>query len=311
MAMSGRQVSNINGYRYGFNGKEKEGDAGSFDYDFGARMYDSRLARWLAIDPEFAKYHDLSPYAFVANTPLWAIDPDGNKLSFVGSKADIKELKKVLGYMKRNSPSFREIYRDLKKSPNIHEIWLPTPIDKSKMTRDEIHTYNKKLFALDEYEGLAKEPNRLVEEEAMKESNSNGTNAAVISKSAAKNQYLERNDLLNEETVSENDVNGVGEGSTLIFSVQGHMNNGSLYTLGENSGLSSLAHEFKHMHDIDKGIINRSPPNQTEKDYYSSVGLREIDEEKVSELRAVEFENKVSGEIAEERHETTTPRTEY
>ena len=39
-------------YRYGFSGMEMDneikGDGNS--YDFGARLYDSRLGRWLAVD---------------------------------------------------------------------------------------------------------------------------------------------------------------------------------------------------------------------------------------------------------------------
>lgn len=46
-------------------------------YDFGARMYDCRLARWQAVDPLAAKYPSLSPYNYVANSPIIFVDPDG------------------------------------------------------------------------------------------------------------------------------------------------------------------------------------------------------------------------------------------
>jgi RHS repeat-associated protein len=72
-------------YRYGFNGKENDntikGTGNSVD--FGARMYDSRLGRWFAIDPLARKYPMLSPYAFVANNPLIYIDPDGKDIILV------------------------------------------------------------------------------------------------------------------------------------------------------------------------------------------------------------------------------------
>ena len=59
-------------YKYGFNGKEKDdevkGESNSVDY--GARIYDSRLGRWLAVDPLFAKYPYQSPYAYVGNSPI-------------------------------------------------------------------------------------------------------------------------------------------------------------------------------------------------------------------------------------------------
>src|SRR5690606_36422730 len=50
------------GYRYGFNGMEKDNEVKGKgnSYDFGARMYDSRLGRWLSIDPLTGKYPNLS-----------------------------------------------------------------------------------------------------------------------------------------------------------------------------------------------------------------------------------------------------------
>lgn len=86
MPMPGRSY-NPTEYRYGFNGKEKDDEVkGSGNsYDFGARLYDPRLGRWLAVDPQSSKYPDLSPYNFVANSPLIFIDPDGEKIVLVGT----------------------------------------------------------------------------------------------------------------------------------------------------------------------------------------------------------------------------------
>ena len=64
-------------YRYGFNGKEKDDEinVNGGEYDFGARIYDSRLGRWLTIDPQHQ--FRLSPYLSFANNPILLIDPDG------------------------------------------------------------------------------------------------------------------------------------------------------------------------------------------------------------------------------------------
>jgi RHS repeat-associated protein len=83
MMMPGRKYSANGGYRYGFNGKEKGDEIVSDDYDFGARIYDGRFARWLSVDPLQSKYPDLSPYNFAANSPLNAIDPDGKIIIFI------------------------------------------------------------------------------------------------------------------------------------------------------------------------------------------------------------------------------------
>jgi RHS repeat-associated protein len=72
-----------NNYRYGFNGKEKDdevkGMSGS-QYDYGMRIYDSRLGRFLSEDPITAKYPELTPYQFASNSPIWGIDWDGLEL---------------------------------------------------------------------------------------------------------------------------------------------------------------------------------------------------------------------------------------
>jgi hypothetical protein len=43
----------------------------------------NQLYRWLSVDPLAADYPSLSPYVFVANNPINAIDPDGRKILFV------------------------------------------------------------------------------------------------------------------------------------------------------------------------------------------------------------------------------------
>lgn len=70
-------------YRYGFNGKEKDnevtGEGNS--YDFGARIYDSRIGRWLSVDPLTSKFPNETPYSFAACNPIRFIDADGQAAS--------------------------------------------------------------------------------------------------------------------------------------------------------------------------------------------------------------------------------------
>ena len=64
-------------YRYGFNGKENDKETGEQDY--GMRIYDPRIAKFLSVDPLMKKYPELSTYAFAGNTPIQAIDLDGRE----------------------------------------------------------------------------------------------------------------------------------------------------------------------------------------------------------------------------------------
>ncbi|MBL0020351.1 MAG: hypothetical protein IPP17_28935 [Bacteroidetes bacterium] len=63
------------GYRYGYNGKENDIDAGFQDYGF--RMLDNRVARFLSLDPLTSKYPYYSPYLFAGDNPVVAVDLDG------------------------------------------------------------------------------------------------------------------------------------------------------------------------------------------------------------------------------------------
>jgi len=46
-------------------------------YDYGFRIYDPRIAKFLSVDPLTASYPMLTPYQFASNTPIMAIDLDG------------------------------------------------------------------------------------------------------------------------------------------------------------------------------------------------------------------------------------------
>ena len=89
--VSGHEVDRA--YRYGFNSMERDNEikGKGNSYDFGARMYDSRLGRWLTIDAKASKYPDLSPYNFVANSPLIFIDPDGKDIIIYGSGDNVNK----------------------------------------------------------------------------------------------------------------------------------------------------------------------------------------------------------------------------
>ena len=84
--MPGRNF-NSNSSVNGFNGmrKDNEINVSGGSYDFGARMYDSRLGRWWAVDALYKKYESFSPYNFCLNNPIINTDPDGNdvKLSIL------------------------------------------------------------------------------------------------------------------------------------------------------------------------------------------------------------------------------------
>ena len=48
--------------------------------DYGARWYDAALGRWWSVDPLAEKYAGQGIYNFVANNPLYYIDPNGKEI---------------------------------------------------------------------------------------------------------------------------------------------------------------------------------------------------------------------------------------
>lgn len=88
--MPGRTY-NIGDYRYGFNGKEKDqndewGDLTHYDYGF--RIYNPAIGRFLSVDPLAASYPWNSTYAFAENRVIDGIDLEGGEFLGFGYLVD-------------------------------------------------------------------------------------------------------------------------------------------------------------------------------------------------------------------------------
>lgn len=92
MMMPGRKYTQGSSkYRYGFNGKENDNDVKGTgnQQDYGKRIYDPRLGKFLSVDPITQKYPELTPYQFASNTPIQAIDLDGLEKYIVTTRSFI------------------------------------------------------------------------------------------------------------------------------------------------------------------------------------------------------------------------------
>jgi RHS repeat-associated protein len=77
--LAGRTFSSES-YRFRFNGKENDSEGmggGGSTYDYGFRIYNAQLGKFLSVDPLAASYPWYTPYQFAGNKPIWAIDLDG------------------------------------------------------------------------------------------------------------------------------------------------------------------------------------------------------------------------------------------
>jgi RHS repeat-associated protein len=86
MIMPGRSFVAASGgnYRYGFNGKENDNEVKGVgdQQDYGMRIYDPRVGRFLSVDPITYKYPELTPYQFSSNSPIANVDWDGGESKY-------------------------------------------------------------------------------------------------------------------------------------------------------------------------------------------------------------------------------------
>ncbi len=101
-------------YRYGFNGMEKDDEVTNQEgtsYDFGARIYNPRVGRWLSGDPHEARYPSLSTYSAFADNPIIFNDPDGRDIIYFDINGNYKYTIKASGadVYKQESAVFGEV----------------------------------------------------------------------------------------------------------------------------------------------------------------------------------------------------------
>lgn len=96
-----RGSSSANEPKEQFTCKERDAESGS-DY-FGARYYNSSLARFLCIDPLASTYPQWSPYVYAGNMPVHLIDVDGRGPGLGSSTAATPII--MYDFYRRNFPN--------------------------------------------------------------------------------------------------------------------------------------------------------------------------------------------------------------
>lgn len=134
-------------------------------YDYGFRIYDPRLGRFLSTDPLERKYPMLTPYQFASNSPIQAVDVDGLEgVQYLETQTDkdgkavIKRVVEADVYVAisrdKNSPHFysKKPDSDVKvQSQVIGDLKSQFPDNKFKddAGNDVIWRFNVKTFEVD------------------------------------------------------------------------------------------------------------------------------------------------------------------
>ncbi|WP_127129472.1 RHS repeat domain-containing protein [Pseudoflavitalea rhizosphaerae] len=118
MLMPGRKFSSSS-YRYRFNGKENDNEVKGGEgnqIDFGGRIHDPRIGRFLSVDPLASGYAGESNYSFAGNSPIALTDFNGYF--------------KISPYFVKRYPTLARILQDylplLKDNPQIKKAWIQT-----------------------------------------------------------------------------------------------------------------------------------------------------------------------------------------
>jgi RHS repeat-associated protein len=134
--MAGRKY-NQGTYRYGFNGKEEDSEWGSqMIQDYGFRIYNPTIGKFLSVDPLSSSYPWYTPYQFAGNKPIVAIDLDGLE------EFEVVGLNGHTGYIMGMGPITLETAQEIaRKHPERITYMLPTaPVQAPTSAPSDIQT---------------------------------------------------------------------------------------------------------------------------------------------------------------------------
>ena len=91
MLLTGRSWEAGSGYRYGFGGNEQDwgDDSNSEHVNFGERILDTRIGKFISQDKFTNKFPMSSPYVFASNTPIMATDYKGDSTVYMSISGKI------------------------------------------------------------------------------------------------------------------------------------------------------------------------------------------------------------------------------
>ncbi|MDB5200835.1 MAG: repeat-associated core domain protein [Ferruginibacter sp.] len=146
MGMVGRKYSApASKYRYGFNGKENDNEVKGEgnQQDYGMRIYDVRLGKFLSVDPLSNSYPFYSPYQFAGNDVMRCVDLDGEE-----PRSRVGEWDHQTAYL--NGPATFEVYDKVS-----HQIFQATGVvdpatGKTWIVADDGQSQNKYFYLVND-----------------------------------------------------------------------------------------------------------------------------------------------------------------
>ncbi len=191
-------AGNKGNYRYGFNGKEYDIESIATDHgtqDYGMRIYNPALGRFLSADPIATQYPKLSPYQFASNTPIQALDIDGLEAWEVKNQWNTKYIKQYEIFAKK--------YTELLKGQD------------RKFTCEDLSLYTASMFAM-----VNKLPFKFsTEAKEFDASSKDYTDFATFQNDLLTNSAA--NDLANDKNTTKVTFNEAKQGDVIVIFAKG------------------------------------------------------------------------------------------
>lgn len=157
--------NNVGDYRFGFNGKENEIKGDGNQQDYGMRIYEPRLGKFLSVDPIAKNYPWYTPYQFAGNMPIIAIDIDGEEPAVKNMEArdvfiphryatittaDVYRNAVISFFMNHDKKDYEPVGEAETKVAFFfsHQVIPPQMSETSEATMDRIRLYNDVVTSL-------------------------------------------------------------------------------------------------------------------------------------------------------------------
>jgi RHS repeat-associated protein len=131
-------------YRYGFNGKETDGETDLQDY--GMRIYNKAYGKFLSEDPMHSEFPWNSPYSFAENDVIRCIDLDGLEKVALSGFVPSNQYGKGNTYNATNVRMFKEQGVRLYKQYGVHNHQVSTGQDIIKTFTNETRNHGSISF---------------------------------------------------------------------------------------------------------------------------------------------------------------------
>ncbi|MFZ4799487.1 MAG: RHS repeat-associated core domain-containing protein [Bacteroidia bacterium] len=134
-------------YRFHFNGKENDDETQTQDY--GMRIYNPSLAKFLSVDPLTKAYPYLTPYQFASNCPISGIDMDGLEFyyaadgQYLGQGSDPKNMEVRLAKVNGTTKSGNNIVNAVDINGKTQKTWTVIHNDHDEFLQVAALAYNE------------------------------------------------------------------------------------------------------------------------------------------------------------------------